>query len=450
MGFPGPAQSGLGMYGNLVEFYKDPIAYMNMLWSNYGEYAAIAANNSKLLFFFGADANKALLMNPEAFSLAGTKGQPGLENIQKMHDLNISHMTGERHKQQRKILRQALNQIDKHQRQLIMNQVMTLLVEQVRHRPDFELCSAIKRLLFYMDWLLIFSSNQDFPPLQELLIDLTELTGEVSFYNMKPQALQQLNQKLGFLEQAFDVFLKQIPPTGEDFFSKLSTTGDYLSKDQVLGHLYALYTASHDTTSSAIITTFILLLLHPEVMKKVMQEIQNVLGKSPPAYEQLEQLTYLEMVIKESLRILPASSILARFCQKDFNYKDVVIPQGATCFLSQYITHRNPEVFEQPLRFIPERWQQNEPGRYDYIPFGTGFHRCIGAESAMAKIKTILSLFFQEFSLSLAPHSVLHYQLKVTLYPKQDVMVKANSAVTPLKKPVNLSGNILEMIEYQP
>lgn len=451
MAIPGPPlHPTLGLYGNLIQFYQDPIAYMVMLKHDYGNFSGIVANNKQFLFLFGGEANKALLMNPESFSLAGAPGAPGLENIHRMHELNISHMTGSQHQQQRQILRQAIQSVDKHQRQIIMNQVMALLVEQVSQQRSFGLVTMIKRMLFYMDWQLLFSADRDFPPLQALLMELTELTGEVSFYNMKPQALQHLNQRLGQLPSVFQQFSAAIPPSGRDFYSLLLDIyqrDEPLSQLQFLAHLYTLYTASHDTTSSALISTFILIALHPAVWPRLQAELQSVLGAEPPTFEQLSQLTYLESLIQESLRILPASSILARYCQQDFVYQDTLIPKGATCFLSQYISHRDPDVFDNPRKFRPERWAADLPGRFDFIPFGTGFHRCLGAESAMAKMKTILALFFQHFALELAPQTTIDYQLKVTLYPKQEVFMTVRQPHEPLAPVVDLRGNILDMIE---
>lgn len=114
----------------------------------------------------------------------------------------------------------------------------------------------------------------------------------------------------------------------------------------------------------------------------------------------------------------------------DFEFGGHRVTAGAYVVFSQYVTHSDPTLWPDPLRFSPERWDRSRvgyrsPSPYEYLPFGTGFRRCIGASLATAELAATLALLVQRCDLSLAVAEVRPTGLTAT-YPDVGVPVRVS------------------------
>ena len=148
---------------------------------------------------------------------------------------------------------------------------------------------------------------------------------------------------------------------------------DRLLRDEVM----TLFVAGHETTALALTWTLYLLAQHPAVEAKLFDEICRVMGRRVPALTDLPQLAYADSVIKESMRLYPPVWVLSRVALNDFKVDGLVIRQGSSIALSQWVMHRDPRYFDRPAEFAPERWTaeftQHLP-KFAYFPFGGGAH----------------------------------------------------------------------------
>jgi len=203
--------------------------------------------------------------------------------------------------------------------------------------------------------------------------------------------------------------------------------GSAMSHQQIMDELITLFAAGHETTSNALSWTFYLLSNHPEIQQKLHEELDQVLKSDTPAFEDLENLTYTEMVIKESMRIFPpAWSLSARQANEDTLIGDYLIPKDKTVFVAPYANHHNPRYFPSPEVFDPERFnEQNEKAlpRYAYIPFGAGPRVCIGNSFAMMEAKLLLATIMKRFEIRPAPGQILEPQAQITLSNKSGMPV---------------------------
>jgi hypothetical protein len=99
-----------------------------------------------------------------------------------------------------------------------------------------------------------------------------------------------------------------------------------------------------------------LILTHPNVRRKFMAELHSVLGQAPPGYVAVEKQTYLRQVVYETLRLVPPVSIFVREALEEVELPTFVLPKGATVMLSPYVVHRQAELWMDPERFEPERF----------------------------------------------------------------------------------------------
>ncbi|MFI2073832.1 cytochrome P450 [Streptomyces triculaminicus] len=165
--------------------------------------------------------------------------------------------------------------------------------------------------------------------------------------------------------------------------------------------------AGHHTTGVAVSWTLHLLGRHPEVAERVAAELDRVLGdRAVPAYADLRRLTYLDMVLKESMRLYPPGPYGARETTEALVLGDHEIPAGTTIFYPFWAVHMNPEYWPRPEEFTPERFTPQEMTgrpRLAYIPFGLGPRSCEGAGLAMVEAALILSVLLKRFRFRPAP-----------------------------------------------
>lgn len=118
--------------------------------------------------------------------------------------------------------------------------------------------------------------------------------------------------------------------------------------------------------------------------------------------EDCKQLSYLEMCIKETLRLYPPAAFFARTISEDFQCDKHQVPAGTTFLVLSYAIHRDPEVYEKPEHFIPERFAPNSTvarNPFAFIPFSAGSRNCIGQRFAMLELKIFLATLLRQYHL---------------------------------------------------
>ncbi|KAF2893674.1 hypothetical protein ILUMI_12500 [Ignelater luminosus] len=161
----------------------------------------------------------------------------------------------------------------------------------------------------------------------------------------------------------------------------------------------------HDTTTSGISFTLYCLSRNPEVQKKVVEELNSIFedDKSRCAtYKDLQGMKYLEMVIKESMRLYPPVPLYGRILEEDVKFDGGILPKGLSFTVFVYGLHRNSQTFPDPDKFDPERFSiENslERSPYGYLPFSAGPRNCIGQRFAMLEMKSTVSKILRNFEL---------------------------------------------------
>jgi cytochrome P450 len=175
---------------------------------------------------------------------------------------------------------------------------------------------------------------------------------------------------------------------------------------QLRDELVTFFVAGHETTAMNLTWTWHLLGEHPEVDRRMREEIASVLGGRTPTAGDLPRLAYTRRVLQESMRLYPPSWITARVARRDDEIDGHLIPAGATILLSQYITHHDPELWDDPGRFDPDRFLPERTAgrhRYAYWPFGGGPRQCIGNAFSLMEGQIILATWASRVRLRRAP-----------------------------------------------
>ncbi|KJK42415.1 hypothetical protein UK23_37330 [Lentzea aerocolonigenes] len=152
---------------------------------------------------------------------------------------------------------------------------------------------------------------------------------------------------------------------------------DGLSDLEVRDQVVTLIAAGYETTSGAMAWAIFNLLRHNGVWERAREDDD-----------------YLANVVNETLRLYPPAVVSARVAAQPFEFAGKKIEEGTFLLYSPYVTHRLAEVFPDPLRFDPDRWE-NKPAPHEFLPFGGGPHRCIGAGLATTELTVMLKALLQ-------------------------------------------------------
>jgi sterol 14-demethylase len=172
--------------------------------------------------------------------------------------------------------------------------------------------------------------------------------------------------------------------------------------DQVTGMFISMMFAGHHTTSGTAAWTLIELLRHPDVLRGVVAELDELYADGREvSFQALRAIPRLESAIKEALRLHPPLILLLRVAQSDQEVLGHRIPAGTMVGCSLAVSNRIETDFPDPDAFVPDRYiaprEEDLLNRWTWVPFGAGRHRCVGANFAMMQLKAIFSVLLRDW-----------------------------------------------------
>lgn len=474
---PGPRPLPLlGGLGHVGRFLLEPLGYVGRLFSQYGPIAALVQDQAirlvstdpnvpATIFVRGAELNRELLGNHDDFHKCAIPGPlwPGEPLTERTRPLTrmltgLFHVNGDEHRIHRRLMLPAFHRkrIESYRDDMVAITLSTLANHapgQVRDlRPEMnELTLRIAvKTLFGSDlgdtgvrigrdiqrWLELFRPAAiapfDLPgvPYRRWLdTTLAVDAGMRALIADKRRAREPSSDVLSMLVQATD----------ED--------GGQLTEAELIGHAGVLFAAGHETSSNALCWTLLLLSQHPKVMADLYEELHGTLRGDAPTVDQLPDLRLLDHVLKESLRLFPPAPFNHRLAARDCALGGYPLQRGTEIMSSIYHTHRDPELYPEPNRFLPERWTTLDPGPYAFLPFSAGARMCIGATFAMMELKIVLAIMLQRHRFELAPGQRVDRNISITMSPKHGLRMRLHAQDKRFDHSTReLRGNVREMV----
>ncbi len=195
--------------------------------------------------------------------------------------------------------------------------------------------------------------------------------------------------------------------------------GQPLSDQALRDELVTMLVAGHETTATSLAWAVHHVLAHPEVRARLEAELAT---PRPP--QEVARLPYLDAVCRETLRLTPIVPIVGRRLTRPLRVGNLDLPAGVVAAPCIVLAHRRPERWPEPEQFRPERFLEQKPAAYEFLPFGGGVRRCLGAAFAMYEMKIVLAEVLTRVTLRAAPgYQVRVVRRSVTLAPSEGMPV---------------------------
>jgi cytochrome P450 len=448
-------------HGSLLDFPRDPIACMRSLYERHGLLAALEENRARIVFAFGPEFNQRILsdtrtFHSQFFAIRGPKN-----SAQRRLTSGLLSMNGEDHKRNRRIV---MGPFQKRSVEAYRDSLVGLIDEMLAGwRPG-----QVRNIFADMtQFMLRVTSSVLFG------FDRTDLAYSIG---QKTERWVQLNHEMGIgsllasardpagyerlLAQARELeqdivrmidFRRSSPDHESDVLSLLIRAHDDqgmgLTDEELIGQAAVLFAAAHLTTANTLTWTLFLLAQHPHVAQSLRDELTGELHGDAPTLEQLERLPLLDRVVKESMRALPASSYSQRINVEPVELGPLRLSTGTLVVFSQFITHHLPDLFSEPYRFRPERWESIDPSPYAYLPFAAGPKMCIGATLATMTIRLTISTLWQRVRLAVMPGADINGKVTSTMLgPTTGMPMLVLSPQAPYENHW-VRGNIHELVD---
>jgi cytochrome P450 len=195
--------------------------------------------------------------------------------------------------------------------------------------------------------------------------------------------------------------------------------GQPLSEDEVHDELVTLLVAGHETTATALAWALRWILPDRPLLERLRAEIATA-GGDPARIGKLE---LLDATVKEALRLQPVIPMVGRVLLEPTKIGALDLPARVFVAASIYLVHRDPALYPEPERFRPERFVGWKPAAWEFLPFGGGLRKCVGAAFAIYEMKMVLATLLPRVEMRLATNRVRNVRRAITVTPEDGLPV---------------------------
>ena len=202
--------------------------------------------------------------------------------------------------------------------------------------------------------------------------------------------------------------------------------------EQVRDQIVTLLITGYETTAAGLVWTMYLLAKHPDVAARIRADVDRVIGRRVPVADDIKKISYLSMVVSESMRLYPPVWVIGRRSIAPDTIGGYSVPADAPVGVYPSLIHRHPEFWPRPDEFDPENFTpaaiEARP-KLAYLPFGGGARSCIGNHLAMLELQLCIAMFVQRFDVSVPDGYEPHVQPFVTLTPPDGIPLRLRERV---------------------
>ena len=428
-----PGELGLPFLGETISFFRDR-NFNQKRQAKYGKVYKTSIFGRPNVIMVGAEANNFLFKNENKYVIASW---PKSTRVL-LGSTSLSVRTGDFHTSRRKLLYQAF------QPRALTSYIPTM--EKIT-REYLQRWEKLGQLTWYPELrnytfdiagsLLLSSDGGSQTPLGELFEDWCAGLFTLPIPLPWTKFGKALSCRRELLKHIETIVLQrqQADNPGEDALGILiqakDEEGNSLSLEELKDQVLLLLFAGHETLTSAIASFCLLTAQHPDVLQRLREEQKQLNLSDSLTLEDLKQMTYLEQVIKEVMRIIPAVGGGFREVIESFEFGGYSIPQGWTVQYQIAQTHKDGDIYSEcdrfdPDRFSPERAEDKQQS-FGYIPFGGGLRECLGKEFARLEMRIFASMLLRKYEWELLPNQDLELVTVPTPHPRDGLKINFRS-----------------------
>jgi cytochrome P450 len=415
-----PGNFGLPIIGETISFLTDP-NFASKRYRKYGKISKSRIFGNPTIFVSGAEANYFLLTNENKyFTVLWPKSTTIL-----LGDNSLSTQAGDLHGQRRKLMFQAFQPRALASYIPTMESITKKYLDRWQSQKNLTWYPEIRDYTFDIACHLFVGINgSNLAPVRELFEDwvkgLFSVAIDLPWTNFG-KGLRARRELLKYIKQIVET-RKQAENWGEDALGILlqakDEDGNSLSTEELQDQILTLLFAGHETLTSSIASFCLLTAQNPDILQKLRQEQELFDYSVPFTPESLKEMTYLDKVLQEVLRLIPPVGGGFRKVIRDCEWQGYSFPKDWSVQYSIVLTHDDGEVYPNPDRFDPDRTPPERNKPFSYAPFGGGMRECIGKEFARLEMKIFAALLLRGYDWRLESNQDLSMATIPTPRPK--------------------------------
>ena len=411
---PPRLRGGLPLLGHMLPFAKNPFRFMKKVSDEVGEIAQFKIFNQRMVLLTGDEASTLFYRSSDeqldqsaAYKLMTPIFGEGI-----IFDAPI-----DRKNQQLKMLMPSLRmEAMRHHSDKIVQEVEDMMMKW-GDSGEVDLVAEMKQLTINTASHCLLGREFRYELTDEFAAIYHDLERGVnalaySFPNLPIPAFRARDRARKRLHQLVGDIVKKREAQAEkptDMFQMLIDAryddGSKLTTNEITGMLVGAIFAGHHTSSGTAAWVLLELLKHPQILRNVRKEVDDLLGADGPVtFQSLREVPKLENVLKEVLRLHPPLIVLMRQVAEPLVYKHYRINVGDMVWAAPPVTHRMSHLFPNPEVFDPDRYNDEraeDKNLMAYQPFGGGKHKCSGNAFAMFQIKAIFAVLLRKYDFEL-------------------------------------------------
>jgi cytochrome P450 len=422
-----------------ARFMADPIGTSRRLYERYGPVAELkfpfgSAGGGGMTFMFGIGPryNERVLGDPQSFRTSGIVGPGPKGSAQRRIREGIVGMNGPKHVHYRKMLLPPL-------RRPIVDAMVGRMAEVTRRNVDnwpvgeaVDLWPLAKHLSQDIAISMLFVAEGDDRSeafrAAEMINEHMRLNGLAMVkaapvdlpglpYNTMMRSAERLEAYLGPW-----VLKRRGDTRRDDLLSLIVNSPDEnglpATDAAIAGQVLTLFGAAYETCETVLLWSLFLIAQHPEVAARLVDEIESLPDDTMLLAAELNGASYLDNVVREAMRLMTPVPIQMRVATRDTDFVDYDIRGKTRVVLSPFLTNRMPNLYNEPDRFMPERWDSLDPSQYEYVVFSAGPRFCPGAWFGATMVKVELVHILRRLRVEIVAGSRIDRHATITLQPR--------------------------------
>src|SRR4051794_5334690 len=460
---------------DFAEFSRNLLGNFRRLHEAHGPIAAIEEAGQRVVLLFSPEYNQQVLSDTERFHAHFFAIRGPRRSAQRRCTSGLLAMNGEQHRRNRRIVKEpfGLRAISNYGPTIL--RLTDDLLATWRPGDVRDIAEEMRQYMLRVTSTVLFGMDDPEAAcrLGDMIARWVALNHQVGVGALVPNErfTEGYEQLLSFADELEAEVMAMIRrrlesrEQGNDVLSILVRSHDEeggLSDEELVGQAAVLFGAAHMTTAHSLTWTLLLLAQHPSIMQQLWNEFaaegaearsnsaqaDHRSGKSLGSLPKGDDLSLLDCVIKESMRLLPASAYSQRISTVNAKLGPLELPRGTGIVFTPIVTHHLPELYAEPERFIPDRWLTLRPSPYAYHPFGAGPRLCIGGPLATAIIRVALRRILTRYRLSVVPGSDVSAHVESTmLFPTNGLSMEIHPPDAQFES-VPIVGNVHELVDF--